>query len=138
MTTDKVHSRANAGPVVMLTRQPAEGRSRDGGLRIGEMEEEVHIAHGIVSFLKERFMECSDNFRVMIRKRCNMIATAGNPERNVFNCKGCRNTTHFAEIRIPYAAKLLFQEIQTMAIGTKFITAPASSTTTMGTCGSFS
>jgi DNA-directed RNA polymerase II subunit RPB2 len=127
MTTDKVHSRANAGPVVLLTRQPAEGRSRDGGLRIGEMEEEVHIAHGITSFLKERFMECSDNFRLFVCKTCNSIATAASPENNIYVCKHCRNTaTHFAEIRIPYAAKLLFQELQTMAIGTKFLTSSMS------------
>jgi DNA-directed RNA polymerase II subunit RPB2 len=125
MTTDKVHSRANAGPVVLLTRQPAEGRSRDGGLRIGEMEEEVHLAHGIVSFLKERFMECSDNFRLFVCKTCNTIATAANPEKNIFVCKQCRNTaSHFTEIRIPYAAKLLFQELQSMAIGTKMVTSP--------------
>lgn len=121
MTCDKAHSRSNAGPVVLLTRQPAEGRSRDGGLRIGEMEQEVHIAHGIQSFLKERFMECSDNYRVFVCKKCGYMGIA-NPEANLFMCKPCKNTSHFKEIRIPYAAKLLFQEMQTMSIGTRFVT----------------
>ena len=121
MTCDKVHSRSNAGPIVLLTRQPSEGRAREGGLRIGEMEQEVHIAHGIQSFLKERFMESADNYRLFVCKKCGFMSIA-NPDANIFMCKPCKNTTHFKEIRIPYAAKLLFQEMQTMSIGTRFIT----------------
>lgn len=114
------NSRAAAGPIILLTRQPAEGRARDGGLRIGEMETECNIAHGISSFFKERFMECSDNYRVYICKKCGLMANC-NPEKGIYSCKPCRNNVHFAEIRIPYAAKLLFQELQTMSVGTKFI-----------------
>jgi DNA-directed RNA polymerase beta subunit len=121
MTADKIHSRSSSGPVVLLTRQPAEGRARDGGLRIGEMELECNWAHGIFQFLKERLMECSDNYRVFICKNCCNIATV-NPEKNIYTCKNCKNINKFGEVRIPYACKLLFQEIQTMGIGTKFIT----------------
>lgn len=121
MTCDKIHSRAANGPVVLLSRQPAEGRARDGGLRLGEMEVEVCWAHGMQHFLKERTMDCSDNYRVFICKKCGMIANV-NPDRNLFECKSCNNNTHFAECRLPYACKLMFQEIQTMGIGTKFIT----------------
>lgn len=121
MTTDKIHSRNSSGPVVLLTRQPAEGRARDGGLRLGEMEVEVHWAHGINQFLKERMMECSDNYRIHVCKQCGFQAIV-NPEKNIYNCKNCKNITNFSEIRIPYSAKLLFQEIGTMGIGTKFIT----------------
>jgi DNA-directed RNA polymerase II subunit RPB2 len=121
MTIDKQHSRASNGPVVLLTRQPAEGRAREGGLRIGEMEVECNLAHGISSFFKERFMEMSDNYRVFICKKCGMIGNV-NPEKDLYCCKTCKNTSQFGEIRIPYAAKLLFQEMQTMALGTKFIT----------------
>ena len=121
MTCDKVHSRSNAGPIVLLTRQPAEGRAREGGLRIGEMEQETNIGHGITSFLKERFMESSDNYRVFVCKRCGSMANV-NPDKNIFSCKPCKNTTHFAEIRIPYAAKLLFQEMNCMAVSTRFVT----------------
>lgn len=121
MTCDKVHSRSNAGPIVLLTRQPAEGRAREGGLRIGEMEQETNIAHGIMGFLKERFMESSDNYRVFVCKKCGTMANV-NPDKNIYDCKPCKNTTHFAEIRIPYAAKLLFQELNCMAISTRFVT----------------
>lgn len=121
MVDDKVHSRAANGPVVMLTRQPAEGRARDGGLRIGEMELECMWSHGTMHFLKERLMECSDNFRIHVCKKCGMTANV-NPEKHIYSCKHCKNITHFAELRIPYACKLLFQEVETMSIGTKFIT----------------
>jgi DNA-directed RNA polymerase II subunit RPB2 len=90
-------------------------------LRLGEMEMECNLAHGVIQFLKERCMECSDNYRVHVCKQCGYMAIA-NPEKNIYSCKNCRNITNFAEIRIPYAAKLLFQEIQTMGLGTKFIT----------------
>jgi hypothetical protein len=121
MTLDKIHSRAASGPIVLLTRQPAEGRARDGGLRIGEMEVEGMWAHGCLQFLKERIMECSDNYRVFTCKTCGMIATV-NPEKNIYICRNCKNTTNFSEIRIPYAAKLLLQEVQTMSIAARFIT----------------
>lgn len=121
MTMDKIHSRSSSGPIVLLTRQPAEGRARDGGLRIGEMELECNWAHGIFQFLKERLMECSDNYRVFVCKSCGNIANV-NPDNNIYSCKNCKNINKFAEVRIPYACKLLFQEIQTMGIGAKFIT----------------
>ena len=121
MTIDKQHSRSAAGPVVLLTRQPAEGRARDGGLRLGEMEIECAWAHGTQQFLKERFMECSDNYRVFICKTCGLMANV-NPEKNIYHCKACKNNTDFAEIRIPYACKLLFHEVQTMGIGARFLT----------------
>lgn len=121
MTIDKTHSRSANGPVVTLTRQPAEGRARSGGLRLGEMELDTNLAHGISSFLKERFMEMSDNYRVIVCRKCGMPAIA-NPEKNKYNCKSCKNTTMFSEVRIPYAAKLLFQELQSMSLGVRFLT----------------
>ena len=119
MTDDKMHVRGHNGPIVLLTHQPSEGRSRDGGLRLGEMEIECNWAHGILHFLKERFMECSDNYRVFVCKKCGMMANV-NPSKKIYECKPCNNNTHFAQIRIPYAFKLLTQEVQTMGIGTKF------------------
>lgn len=121
MTIDKIHSRASSGPIVLLTHQPSDGRQREGGLRLGEMEVECNWAHGIQQFLKERMMECSDNFRVYTCKQCGLMATV-NKDRNIYSCRNCKNTSNFSEIRIPYACKLLLQEVQTMGIGTKFIT----------------
>jgi DNA-directed RNA polymerase beta subunit len=121
MVCDKMHSRNSNGPIVLLTRQPAEGRARDGGLRLGEMEVECNWAHGTMHFLKERFMECSDNYRVFVCKKCNRLAPNINPDKNKFKCNVCGNKIHFAEVRIPFASKLLMQEIQSMSIGTKLL-----------------
>ena len=121
MVCDKIHSRNSNGPVVLLTRQPAEGRARDGGLRLGEMEVECNWGHGTMHFLKERFMDCSDNYRVFSCKKCGNIANV-NPAQNIYVCNLCNNNTKFAELRIPFASKLLFQEIQSMGINTTFMT----------------
>ena len=117
---DKLHSRA-CGPLVMLTRQPAEGRAREGGLRFGEMERDCVAAHGVMEFTKERFMECSDGFNCHTCRKCGLIAIA-NPEANIWLCKGCMNTTEFAAVQIPYAYKLLVQELETMNIGSRIFT----------------
>ena len=120
MVDDKIHSRAT-GPLVSLTHQPAEGRSRDGGLRFGEMERDCIISHGAASFLKERLMDVSDNYRVFICKECGMIASV-NPQRKIYCCKNCNNYTQFSEIRCPYAYKLLTQELESMNISSRLLT----------------
>ena len=119
-SADKMHSRAS-GPLVMLTRQPAEGRAREGGLRFGEMERDCVVAHGMSEFTKERLMECSDSFSCYTCKDCGLLAVA-NPEQSIWTCHGCGNTTRFSHIHIPYATKLLLQELETMGIGSRLIT----------------
>ena len=118
MVDDKIHSRST-GPNVILTRQPVEGRSRDGGLRFGEMERDCCIAHGTASFVKETLLDRSDNYRVFSCKKCGGIA-AVNPDKNVYYCKSCNNSCNFSELRIPYACKLLIQELESMSIAPKF------------------
>jgi len=119
-SADKLHSRAS-GPLVMLTRQPAEGRAREGGLRFGEMERDCVIAHGMAEFTKERFMECSDAFRCYSCNSCGLLSLV-NPTNSIWNCRGCGNSTDFAHIEIPYAYKLLIQEMESMCISSRIVT----------------
>lgn len=119
-SADKLHSRAS-GPLVMLTRQPAEGRAREGGLRFGEMERDAVCAHGVAEFTKERLVECSDGFPCYTCQKCGLLAIA-NPKERIWICRGCNNTTDFSPIQIPYASKLFIQELESMCISSRLIT----------------
>ena len=121
MVEDKIHSRST-GPMQILTRQPAEGRSREGGLRLGEMERDCLLAHGTGQFVKERLLDMSDKFRVYVCKQCGTFVTAGNPYQNIYYCKTCKNSTDIAEVSLPYAYKLLTQELMSMCIVPRMIT----------------
>jgi len=130
MVSDKQHSRS-IGPMVNLTRQPAEGRSRDGGFRIGEMERDVMIAHGMTKFCRERMYDVSDKYSVHVCKTCGMTAAYndGNQSRmyetadfTIHMCKNCDNKIDFAKVEIPYAYKLMAQELQTINVVPRIIT----------------
>jgi len=108
MVIDKMHARAR-GPRQVLTRQPTEGRSREGGLRLGEMERDCLIGYGASMLLNERLMTSSDGFRVHVCSKCGLIAR---PQW----CQPCRSRDHLQQLEIPYACKLLFQELQSMNI----------------------
>ncbi len=116
MVSDKLHSRST-GPVTKLTRQPLEGRSREGGLRFGEMERDGLIAHGAANMLKDRLFYNSDPYRVHVCKLCGTICQA-DLDRQRFLCKCVKggNTTEIAQVYIPYACKLFFQELMAMSI----------------------
>jgi len=114
MVIDKKHSRAR-GPIVSLTRQPCEGRSRDGGLRVGEMERDCMISHGVSMFTKERLMDVSDPFKTGFCKSCGTLAVV-NPLENIYHCGTCGVQTHFEMKTIPYAVKLWSQELEAMHI----------------------
>ena len=114
MVIDKKHSRAR-GPIVSLTRQPCEGRSRDGGLRVGEMERDCMLSHGAALFTKERLMDVSDPFTTGFCKTCGTLAVM-NPAENVYHCGSCGVKTNFEMKTIPYAVKLWSQELEAMHI----------------------
>jgi len=114
MVEDKIFSRAR-GPVQILTRQPTEGRARSGGLRFGEMERDCMISHGASLFLKERLMNVSDKYRVHVCKTCGLFAEADVDAQN-FNCHLCKDSAGIVQCYIPYACKLLFQELMAMHI----------------------
>merc|ERR1712196_125594 len=121
MVDDKFHARST-GPHVQMTRQPSEGRSRDGGLRMGEMERDCLLSHGAANLITERLMISSDQFDVHVCEYCGLLgySTASSTERSICTrsswCQKCRSDSRMAQIRIPYACKLLFQELQCMNV----------------------
>ena len=108
MVADKMHSRGK-GPLQSLNRQPAAGRSNNGGLRIGEMERDSILAHGISDFVNESMMERSDKYSVNIDNRTGLISN-GEESENIVN------------LNMPYSMKLLLQELQSMSIAPRLIT----------------
>ena len=111
MVQDKMHSRAR-GPRAILTRQPTEGRSRDGGLRLGEMERDCLIAYGASQLLLERLMLSSDCHRVDVCERCGFMGYSG-------WCQRCKSSVGVVSMTIPYAAKLLVQELFSMNVSAR-------------------
>jgi DNA-directed RNA polymerase II subunit RPB2 len=110
MVSDKIHSRSH-GQVTTLTRQPLEGRSREGGLRFGEMERDAMIAHGTSMFLKERLCDQSDPYKVPICNQCGNISTTKT------NCEIC-DCDNISMVGLPYISKLVLQELNAMCIKT--------------------
>lgn len=108
MVQDKMHSRAR-GPRVILTRQPTEGRSRDGGLRLGEMERDCLIAYGASQLLLERLMLSSDAHEVDVCENCGLMGYQG-------WCQTCKSSKGVVRMTMPYAAKLLIQELLSMNV----------------------
>ena len=140
MVKDKINYRAQ-GPRTVLTRQTVQGRANDGGLRIGEMERDCVIAHGATKFLQESMLKRGDEYQVAI---CNNSGTVAiyNKEKNIFispfadgplkfssSIEGNQNIEvvtkygrSFSIVKIPYALKLLMQELQVMNIQMRIIT----------------
>ena len=114
LVKDKIHARAE-GSMNILTRQPNHGRKYGGGLRLGEMERDVIIAHGSSYFLNERFMKCCDQYKIHVCDICGNIA-AKMKQLKYYWCKKCTNFTHISSIEIPYAFKLMIQELESINI----------------------
>lgn len=130
---EKVHARSR-GPVQLITRQPVEGRSRGGGLRVGEMERDCMLAHGCSSILLDRLFHQSDEFECSICRTCGLIAEsvqspddASTPARQF--CRGCRHSgqENIATVHIPYSFKLLAQELAGMNVAMRMMVGPVPS-----------
>ncbi|EZG46753.1 DNA-directed RNA polymerase beta subunit [Gregarina niphandrodes] len=111
MVQDKIHARG-IGPRQLMTRQPTEGRAKMGGLRLGEMERDCLVAYGGSNMILERLMLSSDAFKTDVCSRCGLLG---------YNnyCPYCKTSDDVASITLPYACKLLFQELQAMNVTPK-------------------
>ncbi len=114
LSREKIHGRAT-GPYQLLVRQPAEGRSRGGGLRFGEMERDCLISHGSLQLLKERMFNCSDKFYVWIDKKTGTVSPVS-IEKGIYRSLYSDNTTDFCKVQIPYSTHLLIQELKSCCI----------------------
>lgn len=120
MVDDKVHARAK-GKIVSLTRQPVDGRANGGGLRWGEMERDCGVAHGASNVLHERMMISSDAYDAPICEHCGLIGTVVKGQGyETSKCTMCGSSdVHI--VQMPYAGKLLMQELMCMGVSTKLI-----------------
>lgn len=141
MVKDKINYRGR-GPRTVLTRQTVQGRANNGGLRIGEMDRDAIISHGMMNFLNESMMERGDKYYMAICNNSGTIAVY-NESRNLFlspmtdgplkfieNLDGGLNIEpitrfgrDFSIVKVPYAFKLLYQELQAMNVQMRIITA---------------
>ncbi len=117
MVSNKLHSRAR-GPIQLLTRQPTEGRAKEGGLRLGEMEKDTFVAHGAALLLKERFD--SDKTTVPVCEGCGLIAIR-DEFKNKSYCPICGDNTEISFIEISYAFKLILDEFKSLCIYPKLL-----------------
>ena len=104
-----------------MTRQPSEGRSRDGGLRYGEMERDCMLAYGTGKFMNERMYTSSDRYQINSCSACGLMVVFNN-DQHIHECKYCGNRSDFSLINMPYACKLLFQELMSMNVAPRIIT----------------
>jgi len=112
MAANKLHVRAR-GPTALLTKQPTEGKAKEGGIRLGEMENEVLAAHGAALLLRERFS--SDDTVIPVCERCGALAIEDDIRKRLY-CPICGETEKISKIKTSYAFKLFLQELISLCI----------------------
>ncbi len=122
MVADKMHARAR-GPIQILTRQPTEGRAREGGLRFGEMERDCLVGHGAAMLLRERMLESSDKYVMYVCELCGHIAWFDRNKRK-YICPIHGENGKISAVVVPYAFKLLLQELMSMCVMPRLRLAP--------------
>jgi DNA-directed RNA polymerase II subunit RPB2 len=125
MVNDKLHAR-RTGPRQILTHQPVEGRSRDGGLRWGEMERDCLISHGASAVLQDRLLNNSDRYETVVCRQCGLFAEPARPQPKHHvrllgqtskpYCRRCKTDDHIEIVVMPYAYKVFNQDLEAFHI----------------------
>jgi len=113
MSAHKIQARAR-GPVQILTRQPTEGKEKEGGLRFGEMEGETLVGHGAAMLLQEKFIEDSDKSIELVCEKCGVIAIDDQIRKKKY-CQMCEGTKIY-EVEMSYGFKLMLEELKALGI----------------------